>query len=88
MTTGGAQSNWSEGKRLSEEHERGTIAALVALGGLVRRGGVGKLLLATLEKSYKSYLRGYLASKIKRFSEIDCHRSAFWGTSQNATAES
>ena len=37
MTTGGTQSNWSEGERLSEEPERGTIAALVALGGLVRR---------------------------------------------------
>ena len=35
MTTGGAQSNWSEGKRLSEEPERGTIAALVALAVLV-----------------------------------------------------
>ena len=35
MTTGGAQSNWSEGERWSEEPERGTIAALVALGGLV-----------------------------------------------------
>ena len=33
MTTGGAQSNWSEG----EAPERGTIAELVALGGLVRR---------------------------------------------------
>ena len=35
MTTGGTQSNWSEGKRLSEEPERGTIAALVALAVLV-----------------------------------------------------
>ena len=40
MTTGGAQSNWSEGKRRSEAPEQGTIAALVALGGLVRRRGV------------------------------------------------
>ena len=38
------------------------------------------LLLAAvlLEKSYKSYLRGYLASKIIRFSETDYHRSTFW----------
>ena len=43
------------------------------------------LLLATLEKSYKSCLARYTRL---RCSAINCHRSAFWGTSQNVTAES
>ena len=37
------------------------------------------------QKSYKSLLAHYVRS---RYSVINCYRSAFWGTSQNATAES
>ena len=61
-------------------HERG-VADDCARGLMVEYF----LLLATLEKSYKSCLVRYTRL---RCSAINCHRSAFWGTSQNATAES
>ena len=47
-----------KGDRREVAPERGTIAELVALGGLVRRRRGGKLLLAALEKSYKSHSKG------------------------------